>query len=41
MVNSGEKDQCTCPWFTSHQTDRGLCKHILAVKLKLAGDEDL
>lgn len=27
--------RCTCTWFTNHQTNRGLCKHILAVKIKL------
>lgn len=25
--------QCTCQWFAKHQTKRGLCKHILAVKM--------
>lgn len=25
--------QCTCEWFNKHQTQRGLCKHILAVKI--------
>jgi hypothetical protein len=28
--------QCTCNWFTTHQNKRGLCKHILALKMKLA-----
>ncbi|WP_367867626.1 SWIM zinc finger family protein [Pedobacter sp. WC2423] len=28
--------QCTCNWFTAHQNERGLCKHILALKMKLA-----
>ncbi|RAJ24649.1 SWIM zinc finger family protein [Pedobacter cryoconitis] len=35
---SGKKDdvfQCTCNWFTTHQNNRGLCKHILAVKMKI------
>jgi hypothetical protein len=27
--------KCTCTWFTIHHTERGLCKHILAVKIKL------
>lgn len=25
--------QCTCNWFTNHKANRGLCKHILAVKM--------
>lgn len=25
--------KCTCEWFNQHQTKRGLCKHILAVKM--------
>ncbi|AMP98116.1 SWIM zinc finger domain protein [Pedobacter cryoconitis] len=33
----GKQDdfQCTCNWFTTHQNKRGLCKHILALKMKL------
>lgn len=27
--------QCTCNWYTANKTNRGLCKHILAVKMKL------
>jgi len=27
--------RCTCNWYTNHQSQRGLCKHILAVKMKL------
>ena len=26
--------KCTCTWYLKHQNSRGLCKHILAVKLK-------
>lgn len=26
--------QCTCTWHTNNKNNRGLCKHILAVKLK-------
>ena len=29
--------RCTCAWFINHQTSRGLCKHILAVKMKVEG----
>ncbi len=25
--------RCTCPWFSQHGTERGPCKHILAVEL--------
>ena len=28
--------QCTCTWFTNNNTNRGLCKHIMAVKMKLS-----
>lgn len=28
------RPQCTCYWFAKHQDKRGLCKHILAVKMK-------
>lgn len=28
--------QCTCTWFTNNKTNRGLCKHIMAVKMKLS-----
>lgn len=33
VVGRQESFQCTCPWYTAHQTNRGLCKHILAVKM--------
>lgn len=34
-IVAGKRDnlQCTCAWFTNHQVSRGLCKHILAVKM--------
>lgn len=28
--------RCTCQWFSKYQSTRGLCKHILAAKLKQA-----
>ena len=31
--------KCTCTWYGKHRGDRGDCKHILAVKLKLERDE--
>ena len=33
VILDGEKAQCTCNWYTNHQTNRGLCKHILATKM--------
>lgn len=33
VIIQGDKQQCTCNWFTNHQGKRGLCKHILAVKM--------
>ena len=33
VIIAGDKQQCTCDWFTNHQGKRGLCKHILAVKM--------
>jgi hypothetical protein len=35
IVIAGESERCTCTWFSKHQGERGLCKHILAVKKKL------
>ena len=35
VIIKDEKQQCTCNWFTNHKDKRGLCKHILAVKMKL------
>ncbi len=28
--------RCTCTWFSRHQGERGMCKHILAVKKKIS-----
>lgn len=33
VVIKNDQPQCTCQWFNQHQTQRGLCKHILAVKI--------
>jgi predicted nucleic acid-binding Zn finger protein len=27
--------KCTCTWYLNHQNERGPCKHILAVQLKM------
>jgi hypothetical protein len=35
-----EGDKCTCPWYGKHQGDRGPCKHVLATRLVVQGDED-
>jgi SWIM zinc finger len=35
VILEGEKVRCTCTWFSRHQGERGLCKHVLAVKKKL------
>jgi len=32
VLLEGEKQRCTCTWFSRHQGERGICKHILAVK---------
>ncbi|SFW88977.1 SWIM zinc finger family protein [Chitinophaga sancti] len=29
------KARCTCTWYAKHQGERGPCKHILAVKIKI------
>jgi hypothetical protein len=29
----GDSWKCTCPWFGKHGTDRGPCKHVLAVQM--------
>lgn len=35
VVIEGDALRCTCEWFTDHQGKRGLCKHVLAVKMLL------
>ncbi len=35
VILEGEKERCTCTWFSKHQGERGLCKHVLAVKKML------
>ncbi|MVM36871.1 SWIM zinc finger family protein [Spirosoma sp. HMF3257] len=34
VIIENEQSRCTCDWFMNHQTKRGLCKHILAVKMR-------
>lgn len=35
VILEAESERCTCTWFSRHQGERGLCKHVLAVKKKL------
>lgn len=35
IILEGKSERCTCTWYSKHQGERGLCKHILAVKKKL------
>ncbi len=37
VILEGERERCTCTWFSRHQGERGLCKHMLAVEKKLNG----
>ncbi len=32
-------DRCTCRWFSKHQGQRGPCKHILAARILVDGDD--
>ena len=38
VIVDGEAERCTCTWFSRNQGERGICKHILAVKKKLLED---
>lgn len=33
VIIANDNAKCTCEWFTSYQGKRGICKHILAVKM--------
>ncbi|MCU0338797.1 MAG: hypothetical protein MUE30_02850 [Spirosomaceae bacterium] len=35
VILEGDASRCTCEWFTDHQGKRGLCKHVLAVKMSI------
>ena len=39
VIGDGLHYQCTCNWYTNHKTHRGLCKHILAVKILVENQE--
>jgi predicted nucleic acid-binding Zn finger protein len=32
-------DKCTCPWFSKNLGQRGACKHILAARIAIEGDD--
>ena len=34
-VRSDGTRTCTCPWYAKHRTERGPCKHVLAVEIHL------
>ncbi len=33
VIIQNDQSRCTCDWFTNHQGKRGVCKHVLAVKM--------
>ncbi len=33
VILTSEKASCTCTWFATYGTDRGVCKHILATRI--------
>jgi hypothetical protein len=35
-----DSERCTCPWYAKHRTDRGPCKHILAVQMTVEHEGD-
>ncbi len=37
---TAEQGKCSCPWYAKHQSDRGPCKHVLAVRIVL-DEEDV
>ena len=36
VLLEGERQRCTCTWFSQYQGERGICKHILATKKLIA-----
>lgn len=36
VILDGDQQRCTCTWFSQNQGERGICKHILAVRKILA-----
>lgn len=35
VIIDQDRERCTCTWYSKYQGERGLCKHILAVKRKI------
>jgi len=35
-----EQDRCTCLWFSKYRGERGPCKHVLAARMFVDGDDD-
>ena len=33
VIIDNENARCTCDWYTKYQGKRGICKHVLAVKI--------
>ncbi|MCC9071122.1 SWIM zinc finger family protein [Flavobacterium sp. F-65] len=36
VIIEGSNQRCTCDWFTAYQGKRGICKHILGVKMTIS-----
>ncbi|WDF58474.1 SWIM zinc finger domain-containing protein [Flavobacterium sp. KACC 22758] len=36
VIIDNTSQRCTCDWFTAYQGKRGICKHILAVKMTIS-----
>ncbi|SHG32167.1 SWIM zinc finger family protein [Flavobacterium johnsoniae] len=36
VIIDNTSQKCTCDWFTAYQGKRGICKHILAVKMTIS-----
>ncbi|GAA6766789.1 SWIM zinc finger domain-containing protein [Flavobacterium sp. CGRL1] len=36
VIIDNASQRCTCDWFTAYQGKRGICKHILAVKMTIS-----
>ena len=34
-----EGAKCTCTWYAKHQGERGPCKHVLAVQIRISGED--
>lgn len=38
VILDKDNERCTCDWFSKYQGERGLCKHVLAVKKMIRKD---